>query len=118
VKDYVLANWQKYNMVDSKEEMLKLINVLQAHNETLDSLHDVTIGNRNEICGIYITSSPQTDREVKEIIFEHNCFYSDMDEVREALKEIAEDYEVSIESLLKTEDIRKTDDGFVRVLEF
>ena len=62
MKRYILSNWKEYDLVDSEEEMLKVLNILEAHDENLDSLHDITIGNRDWLCGIWISSNPETGK--------------------------------------------------------
>lgn len=121
IKNYVLSHWNQYNMVDSQEEMVEVLNILEAHDENLDTLHDVVMGNTKWLCGIWINSHPQTDREVKDILYEYNIFYRTYEELKnsECLKEYAENFEMDIEEYCeKYADIRKTSDGFVRVLYY
>ena len=118
MKNYILSHWNQYNMVDSREEMVKVLNILEAHNENLDTMHDIVMGNTEWLCGIWMTSNPQTDREVKEILYDFNCFYRTMEEMRESVREMAEDCEMTVDEFLETEDIRKTSDGFVRILYY
>lgn len=40
-KQRVLDHWDQYDIVDSKQKMLELLNILQTCDETLDSLHKV-----------------------------------------------------------------------------
>lgn len=40
-KQWVLDYWDQYDLDDSKQKMLELLNILQACDETLDSLHKV-----------------------------------------------------------------------------
>lgn len=116
MKQYILEHWSEYDMVDSREEMLALLNILEAHGESLDSLHDVTFGNTDRVCSILFNSTPETDREVVEGIREHNVFYATHDALMEAMKELAEDCGGSVEETLEGEDVRQTSDGYVRVL--
>lgn len=118
MKEYILSNWKSYNVVDSREEMVKLLNILEAHNETLDSLHDVIFNNHEFFCGIYFNSGPKTDRDVVKTLYAYNCFYNDRQQMENEVKEIADDCEMSVEEFLKTEDIRTTSDGLVRVLYY
>ena len=117
-KKYILAHWKGYDMVDSEAEMKKVLNILEAHNETLDGLYDVVIGNTNMFCGIWMNSNPDTAREVKDILYQFNIFYNNKEEMQEAVKEDAEDSGMTIEEFLSTEDIRETSDGLVRILYY
>lgn len=118
IKNYILSHWDQYNMVNTQEEMVKLLNILEAHDENLDTMHDIVMGNTEWLCGIWMNSAPSTDREVKDILFDFNCFYRTMEEMRESVREIAEDCEMTIDEFIDTEDIRETSDGYVRVLYY
>ena len=118
-KQYILNNWEAYNIVDSQEEMIKVLNILEAHNENLDTMHDVIMGNTEWLCGILIGSAPSTDGEVKDILYDFNCFYKTMEELKEDIRELAEECcNQSVDEFLEFEDIRQTSDGFVRVLYY
>lgn len=117
-KDYILSHWKGYDMVDSEDEMKKVLNILEAHSETLDGLYDVVIGNTDMFCGIWMNSNPETAREVKDILYQFNIFYNNKEEMQEAVKEDAEDCGMTIEEFLSTEDVRETSDGLVRILYY
>ena len=68
------------------------------------------------VCSIFFNSNPETDRDVVKGIREHNVFYSTYKALMEAIKEIAEDCDDSVEETLEREDVRQTSDGYVRVL--
>lgn len=73
-RDYCINHWQQYNLVDSQEAFIMLICALEVHGENLDSLHDVCINGRDEICGIY--GYYEDDRDVARTILEFHVFYS------------------------------------------
>lgn len=118
MKQYILNNWNAYDIVDSIEEMLVLLNILEAHKENLDSLHDVPYQGYTEFCGIVGTY--EDDRDVVSALFEHDVFYETMEDLHRVIMEDIEcsynDGEMTLEEYLETEDIRKTSDGYVRVL--
>lgn len=116
MKKYVLSHWNEYNLVDSQEEMLKLLNILEAHEENLDSLHDISMGNTEWLCGILFLDAP-TDREVKKVLFEYNAFYrTKKDLIKACVVNAAEDDQV-FEEFIKYETILECSDGFIRVFE-
>jgi hypothetical protein len=90
MKKHILENWDKYNLVNTKEDMLALLNILEAHKETLDSLHDVIMGNSQWVCSIFFYPIPATDKEVVNGIMMHNSFYKTKDALMEIEKENAE----------------------------
>lgn len=116
MKNHILENWGKYKIVSSQKDMVALLNILEAHGETLDSLHDVTIGNSDWVCSICFSPENITDRDVAKGIMMHNSFYKTHDELMQVMAENAEDAEVSLEEYLKQQDIRTTSDGYVCVL--
>lgn len=75
-REYILNNWQAYNLTDTKEEFLALLNILEAHGETLDDLHDVALNGYDEFLGIWHGKAWENDREVVEAVFEFNFFYT------------------------------------------
>lgn len=44
VRDYIIENWQKYDLTDTKKEFIALVNILESADLTIDDLHDV-VGN-------------------------------------------------------------------------
>lgn len=111
-KQYILKNWKKYDIVDSEEEMVKLLNILEAHNENLDTFHMATSG----FCGIY--GEFLHDRDTAQTLFNFNCFYNNEEEMRKNCAEYVEGEDMTLDEFLEGEDIRKTSDGIVRVLYY
>ena len=111
-KAYILRNWKAYDIVDTKEEMIKLLNILEAHGENLDTFHKATSG----FCGIY--GEFANDRDTVKTLFEFDCFYKDREEMHRICQEEAKSNDMTLEEYLDGEDIRETSDGLVRVLYY
>ena len=115
-KEYILSQWGKYNIVDSRDEMIALLNILDAHGENLDTMHDVYMGNTDEVCSIWITSDINSDRDTWRIIQNYNVFYPTYEAMIAAFKIAADDEGETVEKYMEYEDITKTEDGYVRKL--
>ncbi len=74
-KDYILSHWDEYNLVDTKEEMLGLLNILQACGENLDSLHDVCCNGYSVFADIVGTWDG--DRDVVSSLYQFNSFFTE-----------------------------------------
>lgn len=115
VKNYTLANWEKYNLVNSHEEMVKLLNILEAHGESIETLHEA----ENEFCGISRNGGNfENDKDTVRALYEFNEFYADKEEFYEIMIILAEDAGLSVSEFMEDEDIRETADGIVRVLHY
>lgn len=114
IKEHILDNWRRYNVVDSKEEMVALLNILEAHDEDLDTMHDVYMGNTDTCCGIWFNFGVKNDRETVRSIFENNIFYSSYDAMMQCYKEDANFLEITVEQIIEWENYKKTSDGYVR----
>ena len=112
MKEYILENWKRYDVVDTRERMIALLNILEAHGETLDSFLRASCS----FCGIEGIFSD--DRDKTQTLFDHNCYYKNMEELNKICAEDAECAGMTLEEFLEDEDIRKTSDGLVRVLYF
>lgn len=73
-RDYMLANWQDYNLVETEKEFIALLNVCEALNETIDNIHDVVIN--GGCCGISACDSWESEKEVVESLFYFSTFYT------------------------------------------
>lgn len=72
-RQYAIENYKAYNLgLNSPDEMEKLLNILDAYNETLDSLHAAG----NNFLGFYF-SGPVTDADIVKAIFENADFLND-----------------------------------------
>lgn len=126
-KQWLLDNWEKYNVTDSKEKFLELLNILQACGESLDTLHDAYLNCENEFCDIFHDRCWESDKEIADALFEYCTFFTEEDFVNLILERY-EDYESSekwsedirreTSDNLKTGNndcqITKTEDGYVR----
>lgn len=126
-KEWLIKHWESYNVTDTKEDFIALLNILQAVGENLDTLHDVYLNCETEFCDILHNGCWESDREIADTLFEFCTFYTE-EEFIEGILARAEDYETSEEW---AEDIRreasddpkdgdndcqitKTEDGYVR----
>lgn len=125
-KEYLLDNWKKYNVSDTKKDFLALLNILQAIGENLDSLHSAYINGEHEFSGIWHDKEWESDKAIADALFEYCSFYTEAEFI-EMILDRAEEYETSAEW---SEDIRmetsdepgsfcdcqilKTDDGYVK----
>ncbi len=127
-KKWLMDHWQSYDVADSKEEFLQLLNILQACGENLDTLHDVYLNGATEFCDIFHNGRGwESDREIAATLYEFCTFYTEKDFI-EMILDRAEDYESSQEwseemRLEASDDpkdcdndcqITKTEDGYVR----
>ena len=71
---FIIDNWRAYNLTDTRREFIALLNILDAHGETVDSLHDVCTGGL--FCGIFYNGEIESDRDVVEGLFLNNEFYT------------------------------------------
>lgn len=133
-KDYMLDHWNDYDVVDSRQEMLELLNCLQACGETLESMHDCVINGETEWCDCVNWDGWSSMRDLKETIFYFCTFYTESefidfimdryqgykDEVDDLEKYPWEDPAERIRCLTSDEpkdfsdtQISKTEDGYV-----
>ena len=128
-KEYILNNYNKYGIKDitSRNEMLELLNILEAHNVTLDDLHDVTPNDM--FCDIFFNYDGTDDNYVYNALLEHNVFYGSRSELVEALRDAYNEYDESktmsdddflqfIKDECYDDEITKTSDGYVRTLYY
>lgn len=113
-----IASWKERNIVDSQEDMLKLINILAAHKESLKSLQEFVAYHEEEFCGFFWIDMPDTEREVAELLFEHNLFYQKWEDLLAACVESCIGTDMTFDEFMRGEDIRKTADGYVRILHY
>ena len=122
-KDYILNHWSEYNLgLKSRQEMLALLNILQANDETLDSLHDVCLNGFMEFADII--GRWESDADVVQSLYQFNDFFTEsefIDFILEQIEEIRADGEDPAEVIGEwtngnTGDIFiiRTEDGYVR----
>lgn len=137
-REYILSNWQAYDLTDTYAEFVALLNCLEAYGETIDSLHDVAMNGYDEFIGVYHSGGFKNDREVVEAVFEFSCFFTLEDfkaYLYEQLEEAKQDEENETNETYKgmylemfytdnfTDDnpdcqIVKTSDGYVKKVRY
>ncbi len=122
-KNYILDNWNSYNLVDSREEMVSLLNILQACGENLDTLHDVCCNGYTMFADIVGTF--EDDRDVVKALYEFNSFYTEgefidymLDRIEDLKYDEYEDIASEIHSWTYDDEfsdtkVEKTEDGYV-----
>lgn len=136
MKAYILNNHDKYGIHNekgellSRDEMLALLNMLEANGENLESLHDASFNNRREFCGIY--GSFDNDDDTYRTMMAFHFFYPTVDDLLEHIETVREEYwnddlEENIEyygdfasyfKMMWDDEIIKTSDGWVRRIEY
>ena len=124
-KEYLIKNWDRYGVADSREDFIALLNILQACGENLDGLHDVSLNGALEFCDIFHGKSWESDREVADTLKEFCTFYTEKEFIDMILGRRADcesSTEWSEEIFAETSDetngnndiqITKTEDGYV-----
>ena len=115
--NYAISNYDKYNLgLQSEYEMMSLLNKLEGHGETLDSLHEC---NYNEFCDMVFDNCRNfTDAEIAEGVMECNAFFTSKEQYLEWTNETTEDLKFLSEmwdNQLKNGSIVKTTDGYVEL---
>ena len=110
---YAVLNWEKYNLCDTKDDFIRLMNILEAHGENLDTLHECS----DIFCGI-VFSNIETDRFVVQALFDYNIVYSDYEHFIEIQKEHAKENDCSLEEELASLDIHTTLTGIVNTIYY
>ena len=118
--NYILSRYDNYNLgLQSQYDMISLLNKLEAHNETLDSLHHCN-GFQDGFCDLVVTDKDGffTDAEIANAVIETNAFYPSKqsylewrEEECEQLQELSEMWD----DLFANGNIVKTTDGFVEL---
>lgn len=125
-KEYLVKHWKSYNVVDTKENFIALLNILQACGESLDSLHHTHFNGKDEFCDIFHSGGWNSDRDIADSLLEFCSFYTESEFI-DLILERKEDYDnleeyVEDMRLEATDEINgnndvqitKTNDGYVR----
>ena len=72
-KGYIMAHWVEYNLADTKEDFLALLNILESMDENIDTLHNAVFNGYDEFAGYYIADCA-TDREAVDVLLYFNRF--------------------------------------------
>ncbi len=113
VKNWILSNWNQYGIksIKSKDDMVRLLNILEANNQCFDDFHDASFNGFDEFCGIF--GSFEDDDATYNTLDQFHLFFTDMESLNKWANEMCEEEEESILSFLSSQDIRKTSDGYV-----
>lgn len=142
-KAYILANYDKYGIMVSdsfrfdpekarpltRQEMLGLLNILDAHGENLDSFHDASFNGADFFCEIY--GSFEDDNDTYNALMQFNQFFTDEEFIDWMLEHIEDEidnygnYEDAMEFIKDVafdnacdESIIKTEDGYVIIVRY
>lgn len=119
--NYIISNYNQYNLgLKDKNDMLILLNKLEAYNETLDSLHDCN-GFMDGYCDLVVTSQDgfYTDEHIANAVNETNAFFESKEKYLE-FTEVDNQEDLQFLSTLWDElvecgSIVKTTDGYVEL---
>ncbi len=123
-KKYIVDHFFQYPFgMKKKEDMIALLNILQANGENLDSMHDVVFEGLDSFMDIF--GRWNTDKELYETVLEFNTFFTErefIDWILERMVELKEDgFDDPVEELRTWTDeseasdtkIIRTEDGYV-----
>lgn len=136
MKAYILDNHDKYGIHNrkgellSRDEMLMLLNILEANGETLDSFHDAAFNYPSDFCGIY--GNFKNDDDTYQVLLDFHYFYKTVDELIEHIETVreewwADDLEFNLEvygdfptyfKKVWDSEIIRTSDGYVRRIDY
>ena len=126
-KKWMVDHFRNYGIgLESKEEMISLLNILQAHDECLETFHDCVVNNDCEFAGIIHNTSGgwESDNALYHSLLDFNTFYTEdefisfMCETIKWMKEENRDYAEEIYSWTYEGEatdtvVSKTEDGYV-----
>lgn len=115
-RQLMLSKWHIYNMVDNSKEMFELVNILEAHGESPESLQEFVASKEDVFCGFVWIDLPDNEYEVSKLLFDHNRFYQTKEALLSACCLEKEDTDMTLAEFLAGEDIYKTSGGYVRIL--
>ena len=122
-KKYCEDHFAEYPFgMKKKEEMAALLNILQANDETLDSMHDAVFNGSDEFMGIF--GRWDTDKDLYEAVLQFNSFFGEQEFINWILEKIKD---MKYDELDPAEEIKtwtydelsadtkvvKTEDGYV-----
>ena len=124
VKDFLVNNWDKYGVADTRKDFIALLNILQACDESLDSLHRAYMNGSSEFCDIFHGHAWESDKEIADALLEFSTFYT-TEEFVDMILSRREDYDDPAEyvedmrmeasdNVCNDVQITKTDDGYVK----
>ena len=87
MRSYCIKHWQDYKIVDTKEDFIKLLNILEAHGENLDTFANAVI-NGLPFCR-YLEAYPDYREEAQFLLSCHSLLTPD--ELGQMLTEFMEE---------------------------
>lgn len=116
IYQYSCDNVLKYKMdaISTPRAMLCLLNILEAHEETLDSLHACY---EEGFCDLYMIDSFD-DSDLAEAVIDTNVFFSDLDIIyanEESCADTWEEVIAAVGRFLTLPGVVKTTDGYVHM---
>lgn len=116
-KAFLLKHWSLYNLTDTKEDFIILLNILEAHEETIDSLHNVVVNGLPSFCDI--EGDFNTDQELVSALFEYHNYFVNEEVMKVAYARNANMINVTVDEYISQySDIRLTTDGIVDILKY
>ncbi len=114
---YQVRHFNSYKLgYEDEAELESLLNMLQANNETLDSLHNAAFNGHRNFMGIF--GSWDNDLELAEAVREFNIFDSSLNSLATRIADNAFFNDETIEENLGNCELYKTHDGFVERLHY
>lgn len=104
-------------ITDSYDESLELLNILEKHGETLESLYDACTEGSCNFCDILMNNITSA-RDVVKALKEYNVFLKGEEQFLEYIDKLSKDSGVSAEEYKDSIDWAKTSDGYVVQLHY
>ncbi len=121
-KQYLVDNWEMYDLTDSQEEFIAILNILQACGENIDSLHQAYINGEHNFCEIFHPGGWNSERDIVSALYEYCTFYTEQEFI-DMILDKREDFdsdeeyveEMRCEAFDENPDVQisKTEDGYV-----
>ena len=124
-REYAIANYDKYNLYDregkpiTQSDMIKLLEILEAYNESLDNLHELYIDGNGEFCGVDFWWNIESDSQIYYVIREHHHVLTEEEFIDYMLWEL-QNNDNNADYIIKMldRDIHKTSNGYVIFCDF
>lgn len=124
-KQWVVSHWNQYGInLKNSDEMIALLNILQANGENLDTMHNCVCNGHREFMDIFHNGHGwDSDQELYESILDFNHFFTESEFIEWILRrmiDLKEDgYDDPVEEIREWTEgngdtqIEKTEDGYV-----
>ena len=117
-RNRIFQNWEQYKLVNRASEMISLVNILEAHDESLDSLLEFVDSDETHFCGLDWSKIPEGKQKPAKTLFNYNIFYHSKDDYVAACMREYHATDMTLNEFIAGEDMRETFNGFVRVLHY